>query len=290
MIRGRAVDRLSSTNTRDHNGTEAAGSTKAKSAHRTAIKSDDGAAAGAPVAESATVLRVDDFLHASITVQHGVQAAIEAAVQSARATPTTLAFSRREYRLASPHATAHTPVLRIADASGGCALHVDGQGATLVVTTPMAGLFSIQNTSTLSVSNLTVDYDPLPMTQGFVTAVQSPTRYTVQLEKGFPSLMSPQFMATIGGGWGDDGAAWVIVKDSARPTVHKNGTLNLIRVGGWRDRGDGLFNVELQLCSNCTACSGCKLTPKQRAAVGPAVGDPVVHLARFGGYRSTPQV
>jgi hypothetical protein len=122
------------------------------------------------------------------------------------------------------------------------------------------------------------------MTQGRVTAVASPTQYTVQLEPGFPSLMEPQFVETVGGGWGVGGAAWVIVKERAMPTVHKNGTLNLLRVGGWKDRGGGVFDVTLQLCANCTSCSGCTLHPSQYSSVGPAVGDPVVHLARFDGY------
>jgi hypothetical protein len=46
----------------------------------------------------------------------------------------------------------------------------------------------------------------------------------------------------------------------------------------------GLFHVSLQLCSNCTICSGCQLTKLQWQQVAPKVGDPVVHLARFDGY------
>jgi hypothetical protein len=220
------------------------------------------------------VLQVGDFLARGSSLpprqlQASLQAAIDAAVARARTQPTTLQLeNRREYRLASPNASAHSPVLCIVNASGGCPLHIDGRGAAVVVTTPMAGLFSIQNASNLRVSNLSVDYDPLPMTQGRVTAVHSPTSYTIQLAEGFPSLMSPQFTATLGyarlvcacepsyhprhvlltgtgghcarsGGWGVGGAAWAIVKDPARPTVHKNGTLNLIRVAGWQDRGNG---------------------------------------------------
>lgn len=231
------------------------------------------------------ILYVDDFLgSAGQPLQQSVQSAIDAAIDASRRKPTTLRFAHREYRLASPNATARTPVLQVVNASGGFPLRIDGMGASLVVTTPMAGLFSIQNASQINVRNLTVDYDPLPMTQGFVTAVQSPTEYTVQLIANFPSLMMPQFMETIGGGWGVGGAAWVIVKDRERPTVHKNGTLNLIRVAGWKDRGSGKFDVTLKLCSNCTICSGCTLRPEQYAEVAPMVGDPVVHLARFDGY------
>ena len=238
------------------------------------------------------VLRVDDYVgrrsSADDAAPRGVQAAIDAAIASARARgPTALQFSPgKQYRLASPNASAHRPVLSIINASGAAAhgLRIDGCGAELIVTTPMAGLFSIQNASRLAVGNLSVDYDPLPMTQGRVTAIASSTQYTVQLEPGFPSLMEPQFVETVGGGWGVGGAAWVIVKERAMPTVHKNGTLNLLRVGGWKDRGGGVFDVTLQLCANCTSCSGCTLHPSQYSSVGPAVGDPVVHLARFDGY------
>ena len=73
-------------------------------------------------------------------------------------------------------------------------------------------------------------------------------------------------MATVGGGWGVGGAAWVIVKDRARPTVHKNGTLNLIRVGGWTDRGGGKFDVTLQLCSNVNSRNRASLVVRCHAA------------------------
>ena len=235
------------------------------------------------LATEATVLHVDSFVQPGQTTQRGVQMVINAAIKSAEVEPTAQLVGAHEYRLASPNYTMHEPVLQVLNATSR-PLRIDGCGASIVVTTPMAGLFNIQNASRLSVGNLTVDYDPLPMTQGFVTAVQSPTQYTVQLSPGFPSLNEPQFVEIIDGGWGAGGAAWVIIKDKERPTVHKNGTLNLIRVGGWKQSGASLFDITLQLCSNCTECSGCQLEPEQYSAVGPSVGDPVVHLARFDGY------
>ena len=260
------------------------------------MKTDDGPASppaalvrrASPCAARATepaVLHVDDFIHASSPAQRGVQAAVDAAIRSAETRPTALLFTQHEYRLASGNITAHTPVIQVLNATGH-PLRIDGCGASIVVTTVEAGLFSIQNVSRIRVGNFTVDYDPLPMTQGTVTAVQSPTQYTLQLEKGFPSLMLPHFLSTINGGWGVGGAAWAIVKDKARPTAHKVGTLNLIRVAGWKDRGGGLFDITLQLCDNCTQCSGCNLHPAQYADVSPKVGDPVVHLARFDAYPS----
>jgi hypothetical protein len=181
-------------------------------------------------APEASVLTVDSFLRPGVPLQQGCQDAIDAAVRSARRGPTALRFTAgREYRLASPNATAHAPVLAVTNATAH-ALRIDGCGASLVVTTVEAGLFSIQDAKGISIGNLTIDYDPLPMTQGRVIAVKSPTSYTIQLAPGFPSLNDAPFPGTIGGGWGNGGAAWIILKDPALPTRHKNGTLNLIRV------------------------------------------------------------
>eukprot|EP01043_Picozoa_sp_COSAG02_P083735 COSAG02_NODE_21700_length_778_cov_0.905744_1_plen_220_part_01 len=116
------------------------------------------------------VLHVDSFVQPGQTVQRGVQVAINAAIKSAQVNPTALLFGAHEYRLASPNYTAHEPVLQVLNATSR-PLRIDGCGASIVVTSPMAGLFSIQNASRLSVGNFTIDYDPLPMTQGFVTAV-----------------------------------------------------------------------------------------------------------------------
>ena len=41
----------------------------------------------------------------------------------------------------------------------------------------------------------------------YVTAVASPTRYTVQLDEGFPSLNMPHFK---------ESTAWVVIKDKVR--------------------------------------------------------------------------
>jgi hypothetical protein len=216
-------------------------------------------------AHEGVVLQVDNFKEP--------QAAIDAAIERAKTEPTALLFSSREYRLGSPGT--HEPVLKVDDATGQ-PLRIDGCGASIVVTSPTAGLFSISNTHGISVGNFTVDYDPLPMTQGKVTAVKSSTEYTIQLDAGFPSLMLPYFNATTN--------KWAIVKDPSQPTRHKLGTLNLIRVAGWVDRGGGVFDVKLQLCSNRSICSGANLSPGQYADVSPKVGDPVVHLARFDSY------
>lgn len=229
-----------------------------------------------------TVLHVDDYVHGR-PAELGVQDAIDAAVRSSQTSATALLFGAlQEYRLASPNATAHSPVMQItfpqahplvgagAAARAHHPLRIDGCGARLVVTTPRAGLCSITGGWHLSVGNLTVDYDPLPMTQGTVVAVQSATQYTLKLDAGFPSLNLPHFL---------ESTKWIIVKDRAHPTRHKVGTLNLIQVAGWKDRkdlGKGVFDVTLNYgWPNVTT-------------VAPKLGDPVVHLARYDQYVRRP--
>ena len=133
-----------------------------------------------------------------------------------------------------------------------------------MVTTPQSGLFSITHCKRLRVSNLTVDYHPLPMTQGRVVAVRNATEYTLEIDAGFPSLMLPVFL---------ESTKWVLIKDKQRPTVHKLGTRNLNIVTGWKDlTGDGrLFDVTL---------GGMAYTD----AEAPKLGDPVVHVARYDQY------
>ena len=140
--------------------------------------------------------------------ERAFQAAIDAAIASSLSEPTALLFDvPGVHRLASPNASAHEPVLSVTNVTTH-GLRIDGCNVSLVVTTPTAGLFSLTDARDLQIGNLTVDYDPLPMTQGFVTAVTSSLEYTLQLEPGFPSLMLPHFLATLGGGWGESGAAW----------------------------------------------------------------------------------
>lgn len=116
-------------------------------------------------APEGSVFHVDSFLEPGVHLQLGVQKAIDAAVLSSKKAPTALLFTAgREYRLGSPNATAHRPVLTVTNATAH-PLHIDGCGASLVVTTVEAGLFSIENATGISVGNLTIDYDPLPMTQ-----------------------------------------------------------------------------------------------------------------------------
>lgn len=203
------------------------------------------------VGRSSTVIEVDSFLrpgngNQSVQTAASIQAAVDAAVKAAHLRPTTLVFGRgREYRIAA--SGRRSTVIVIANATGPYPLTIDGRGARLVITSPRSGLFGIGPARELHVGNLTIDYDPLPMTQGKVIAVHSPTQYTLQIDPGFPSLMLPHFLEATNG-------RWMIIKERAAPTRHKVGTRNLNVVKGWIDRGDGIFDVTLQ--SNLSAIAG----------------------------------
>ena len=235
--------------------------TAAPTVGRTSVPLGDG-----DVASGMAVSPADDYLrNHSISVTAGVQRAIDAAVAAARTGPAVLIFAPgKEYRLASL-----TPgtgsVLSVTNATGPHRFRIDGRGARFVVTTPRAGFLAVDDAAELTVANFSVDYDPLPITQGVVTAVQGPRRYTMRLDPGFPSLMQPQFLEATDG-------RWMIIKEKAAPTRHKVGSRNLNVVEGWVDRGARLFDVTLQFNTS--------------GPLGPKVGDPVVHIARYDQYPS----
>jgi hypothetical protein len=65
-------------------------------------------------------------------------------------------------------------------------LTIDGQGATLIFTRRVQAL-SIYNANNLVIKDLTIDYDPLPFTQGVIVAMDPATStFDVQIDKGYP--------------------------------------------------------------------------------------------------------
>ena len=82
------------------------------------------------------------------------------------------------YRLAPP--------LEIAGASG---LTIDAEGCTLVFTDFLSNGLVLSECVGLAIKGLTIDYDPLPFTQGTVSEVNADgTEARVQLHAGYPRL------------------------------------------------------------------------------------------------------
>lgn len=68
-------------------------------------------------------------------------------------------------------------------------LVIDGTGTTLLATT-LTRAVNIANSSNLTLKGLTIDYDPLPFTQGTVIAVASDnTTVDIKLDVGYPQIL-----------------------------------------------------------------------------------------------------
>ena len=66
---------------------------------------------------------------------------------------------------------------------------IDGNGARIVITDPRSQAFVLWRSGDITMKNLTIDYDPLPYTQGVITAVDGrELKFTV--DTGYPPLTS----------------------------------------------------------------------------------------------------
>jgi Concanavalin A-like lectin/glucanases superfamily/Right handed beta helix region/Immunoglobulin domain len=81
--------------------------------------------------------------------------------------------------------------LNMAYANG---LSLQGSGTTLIVTDPLTGGLSWTGCTNCSISGITIDYDPLPFTQGTITAINKGAgTFDVTLASGYPLLSEARF-------------------------------------------------------------------------------------------------
>ncbi len=65
---------------------------------------------------------------------------------------------------------------------------IDGTDATLIFTDPALNGMTFDDVDGLTIRGLTIDYDPLPYTQGTITAIGTdPVTYDVKLDAGYPA-------------------------------------------------------------------------------------------------------
>lgn len=75
-------------------------------------------------------------------------------------------------------------------------LTIEGNNSTLIFTDPGLGGMQFTLGSDITVRNLTLDYDPVPFTQGTITEFSRDSRtVTLELDSGFPSLNHQMFDA-----------------------------------------------------------------------------------------------
>lgn len=139
------------------------------------------------VPKTSVTITADGALSAgSIDATNAFQQALDAAV--ARGTPTEFVLSAGTYRL-----TCGAPVngacLNI-NGARGITIRGAGSGQTrLLVGNPSAGLLAVTDSSDIVLSGLSVDYDPLPVVQGTVTAVNAQAQTVdLALDNGFPDF------------------------------------------------------------------------------------------------------
>ena len=113
-------------------------------------------------------------------------------------------------------------------------LVLDGGGADLVVHDPTKGLLTVAVSRRVIVRNLSVDYDPLPMTQGWMRAVDAERRaFDVEIAEGFALPDGEPFVSAQ--------VKWGIFKDRSRPRALKPGSHNMCPLEAWRKVGPRRF-------------------------------------------------
>jgi len=142
-------------------------------------------------------------------------------------------------------------------------LTIDGNGATLIQTNPTIGVFFLSDCESLLIKNLTIDYNPLPFTQGRVKNIISSTEIEVAIDPGFPSPTENHFTVA--------DVKWGILKDPNNILLQKLGAPNVIGLENWVSNGI----VDGQETYNVTA-GGLKKCNVE-------LDDPWVHIARIGG-------
>ena len=183
-----------------------------------------------------------------------IQAAFTAAVGAGE--PVEVAFAKGRYDLYPTGSGG--PALAINMAKD---LVIDGHGAEIVIHNPQKGFLRLSVSERVIVRNLSIDYDPLPVTQGWVKSVDAADHsLIVELEPGFPSLEEEYFRTGT--------HQWAVIKDKDNPRRPKRGLPNVAILEDWRKEGERTFRVRFA-----------KWYPIDRVAPG----DPYVQLARYNG-------
>jgi hypothetical protein len=172
--------------------------------------------------------------------------------------PTTLVIPPGTYRLQPTGA--EMMALTITHARD---VVVDGMGATIIVTDPTRGFLSVLQSQRVIVRGLTLDYEPVPFSQGLVTGVDAArATFTVRVADGFPSLDAPS-MAHAPQNWG-------YFVNPVIPGRHKDRT-------AWHFSSDPVRRVG----TNEFALT---LLPPHRPQIAQvAVGDRYVQVGRYNG-------
>jgi len=136
-------------------------------------------------------------------------------------------------------------------------LLIDGHGAEIRIHRQDISFAAITNSTNLIIRNFSIDYDPLPFSQGTVRSVNlSSGSFTFELQSGFPVPDNPFFKSCDSFG---------MLKDAARPGRLKADTSSFFACKEISPAGDGLF---------------CAVLPDSRKIAKVKSGDVLVLVGR----------
>ena len=136
--------------------------------------------------------------------------------------------------------------------NGATNIIFNGNDANILIENIQTSLLSVQNSDHVIVKGFTVDYNPLPFTQGTITAIK-PSYVTVQLMPGFPSLNLPQFTNAPQNN--------LFFRDPNHPGRPKRNCNNSPSIQKWTDQGNNQFNVYIATDTQTASVGdGCIIT------------------------------
>lgn len=183
----------------------------------------------------------------------GIQAAIDEAVR--RDVPTRIEFKNGIYRIDARYGR---DALSIVNASN---LIINGNGAEFHITEPTKQFLTIRSSERIIVKNLSVDFEILPHTQGWVAEIDLEAgKLIVELDPAYPDLDQPHFH--------NADYRWGFIKDRENPVAFKEGTEFRLFLKKWEKIDDHRYLLEVQ---------------HQIKLQTVEVGDPYVQISRIDG-------
>ena len=208
------------------------------------------------------VIRVEEFgAVANDGEEDGdaIRQAIARAVASDR--PATVRFGAGRYHVNAERGGTCFPIREARN------VVVEGQGdkTEIIVTNPRVGVFSASHCDGVTFKDFSIDYDPLPFTQGTIVAVDlENVAFDLDIDPEFPLLSEPWF-----GKASDDHGKWGMIFDPREPRL-KPGAADHLFLATWTHVTQRVWRMRPQ--------------PRMKNRLrGMTVGDRFVHMARGVG-------
>jgi hypothetical protein len=193
---------------------------------------------GCLVAEAAPVYHVRDY--GAIPDERtdsgpAIRAAIQAAIEGAAGSDTgaEVRLEAGTYRIAPERPRAESLPI-VSPSPPGFAVRGTGPDTLLVFTDPGSAGLSVRNSRNVDLRDFSIDYDPLPFTQGTIRAVNREAgHFDLEIEAGYPALDGDQFVQAL-----DPHGRWGIIMDRAKRRI-KAGTPDHFMTPRWEKIDDG---------------------------------------------------